>query len=252
MNLCTNAWQAIPGGVGRITVSLATVHVTESQGLAGLRPGRYACLTVADTGSGIAPAIVERIFDPFFTTKPPGEGTGLGLSVVDGIVKSHDGAISVETIAGQGAIFHAYFPGVDAEAQPRAIEPRPIQQGRGQRVLYLDDEASLVHLTSRLLTRAGYEVEGFTRPADAVAAFTADPQRFDIVVSDMNMPTATGLSVAADVLRLRPDVPVALISGFVTDELAGRAEALGVKAVIFKPNLTRELAPLIGRLLSEH
>ena len=252
MNLCTNAWQAIPGGVGRITVSLATVQVADGQGLAGLRPGRYACLTVADSGSGIDPAIVERIFDPFFTTKPPGEGTGLGLSVVDGIIKSHEGAIAVETTPGQGAIFRAYFPGVEAEAVPRAIEPRPIPQGRGQRVLYLDDEASLVHLTSRLLTRAGYEVEGFTRPADAVAAFAADPRRFDIVVSDMNMPTATGLSVAADLLRLRPDVPVALISGFVTEELAARAEALGVKAVLFKPNLTRELAPLINRLLSEH
>ena len=95
-------------------------------------------------------------------------------------------------------------------------------------------------------------MEGFTRPAEAVAAFAADPRRFDVVVSDMNMPTATGLSVAADMLRLRPDIPVALISGFVTDELAARAEALGVKAVLFKPNLTRELAPLISRLLSEH
>jgi PAS domain S-box-containing protein len=251
MNLCTNAWQAIPGGVGRITVSLATVRVTDEHGLAGLPPGRYACLTVADSGTGIDPAIVERIFDPFFTTKPPGEGTGLGLSVVDGIVKSHEGAISVESMPGHGAIFHAYFPGVDAEALPRAIEPRPLPQGRGQRVLYLDDEASLVHLTSRLLTRAGYEVEGFTRPAEAVAAFAADPRRFDVVVSDMNMPTATGLSVAAEMLRLRPDMPVALISGFVTDELAARAEALGVKAVLFKPNLTRELAPLISRLLTD-
>jgi PAS domain S-box-containing protein len=250
MNLCTNAWQAIRGGVGRITVSLAAVDVTAGHGLAGLRPGRYACLTVADSGSGIDPAIVERIFDPFFTTKPPGEGTGLGLSVVDGIVKSHDGAIAVETSAGQGAIFRAYFPGVDAEALPRAIESRPAPNGRGQRVLYLDDEASLVHLTARLLARSGYEVEGFTRPAEALAAFAADPQRFDVVVSDMNMPTATGLSVAADVLRLRPDVPVALISGFVTEELAARAEALGVKAVIFKPNLTRDLAPLISRLLA--
>ena len=252
MNLCTNAWQAIPGGVGRITVSLGTVHVTDGHGLAGLRPGRYACLTVADSGSGIDAAIVERIFDPFFTTKPPGAGTGLGLSVVDGIIKSHDGAIAVETMPGQGATFRAYFPGVEAEALPRALEPRPVPQGRGQRVLYLDDEASLVHLTSRLLGRAGFEVEGFTRPTEALAAFAADPHRFDVVVSDMNMPTATGLSVAADMLRLRPDVPVALISGYVTDELAARAESLGVRAVLFKPNLTRDLAPLINRLLSEH
>jgi PAS domain S-box-containing protein len=251
MNLCTNAWQAIPGGIGRITVSLSTVDVADTDGRAGLRPGRYACLTVADTGSGIDPGIVERIFDPFFTTKPPGEGTGLGLSVVDGIVKSHDGAIAVETTPGQGAIFHVYFPGVEAEAAPRDAEPRPIPVGRGQRVLYLDDEAPLVHLTARLLSRSGYEVEGFTRPAEAIAAFAADPGRFDVVVSDMNMPTATGLSVAADVLRLRPDVPVALISGSVTEELAARAEALGVRAVLFKPNLTRELAPLLSRLLAD-
>ncbi len=122
-------------------------------------------------------------------------------------------------------------------------------QERG-RILYLDDEAPLVHLTSRLLGRAGYEVVGFSRPADAVAAFAADPAHFDVVVSDMNMPTATGLSVAADILRLRPDVPVALISGLVTDELAAAAASLGVRAVIYKPNLTRELAPLIRRLLS--
>jgi CheY-like chemotaxis protein len=250
MNLCTNAWHAIPGGVGRITVSLATVRVTEGQGLAGLRPGAYACLTVSDTGCGIDPAIAERIFDPFFTTKAPGEGTGLGLSVVDGIVKSHDGAIAVETSPGQGATFRAYFPGVEAEVLARPVEPRPVAAGRGQRILYLDDEASLVNLTSRLLARSGYAVEGFTRPADALAAFTADPNRFDMVVSDMNMPTATGLSVAAEILRLRPDVPVALISGFVTDELAARAGALGVRAVIYKPNLTRDLAPLISRLLS--
>jgi PAS domain S-box-containing protein len=251
MNLCTNAWQAIPGGVGRITVSLATVRVSEAQGLAGLRPGSYACLTVSDTGSGIEASIVDRIFDPFFTTKAPGEGTGLGLSVVDGIIKSHEGAVAVETSPGQGATFRAYFPGVEAQVLPRIAEPRAVPEGRGQRVLYLDDEASLVNLTSRLLARSGYQVEGFTRPAEALAAFTADPRRFDVVVSDMNMPTATGLSVAAEILRLRPEVPVALISGVVTDELAARADALGVRAVIYKPNLTRDLAPLIGRLLSD-
>jgi PAS domain S-box-containing protein len=250
MNLCTNAWQAIDGGVGRITVSLARVEVTALHGLAELRPGVYACLTVSDTGHGIAPDLVERIFDPFFTTKAPGEGTGLGLSVVDGIVKGHDGAIAVETAPGEGATFRVYFPSVDAPAAPRLDEPRPqASAGAGRRVLYLDDEASLVHLASRLLGRLGYEVEGFTRPADALAAFAADPRRFDVVISDMNMPTATGLSVAAEILQRRPDIPVALISGFVTDELAGRAEALGVRAVIYKPNLSRELAPLIGRLL---
>ncbi len=250
MNLCANAWQAIPDGVGRITVSLAAVRITAGVDVCGLRPGPYACLTVTDTGSGIDPAIVERIFDPFFTTKAPGEGTGLGLSVVDGIVKGHDGAIAVESVPRHGATFRAYFPGVDTDVSAHPVEARAVTHGRGQRILYLDDEAPLVHLTSRLLGRAGYEVVGFTRPAEAVAAFAADPAQFAVVVSDMNMPTATGLSVAADILRLRPDVPVALISGFVTDELAAAAASLGVRAVVYKPNLTRELAPLISRLLS--
>jgi PAS domain S-box-containing protein len=250
MNLCTNAWQSIPGGVGRITVSLATVRVADGQQLAGLRQGTYACLSVTDSGTGIDPAIVDRIFDPFFTTKAPGEGTGLGLSVVDGIVKSHDGTTVVETSPGQGATFRIFLPGVETEITARPPEPRPVLEGQGQRILYLDDEASLVNLAARLLARVGYEVEGFTRPSEALAAFAADPHRFDMVVSDMNMPTATGLSVAAEILRQRPEVPVALISGFVTDELAARADALGVRAVLYKPNLTRDLAPLISRLLT--
>jgi PAS domain S-box-containing protein len=249
MNLCTNAWQAVDGPLGRVTVALSAVRVTDAPGLAGLRPGLYACLAVADNGRGIEPAIVERIFDPFFTTKDPGEGTGLGLSVVDGIVKGHDGAIAVETMPGQGATFRLYFPAVEAEVIPHPVEPRIQPKGGGQRVMYLDDEAPLVQLASRLLGRVGYEVIGFTRPAEALAAFAANPRGFDVVVSDMNMPTATGLSVAAEILRQRPDTPIALISGLVTDELAERAEALGVRAVIYKPNLSKELAPLIGKLL---
>jgi PAS domain S-box-containing protein len=251
MNLCTNAWQAIDG-VGRITVSLASVRITDEPlvpPVAGLAPGPYACLMVADTGRGIDAAIVDRIFDPFFTTKAPGEGTGLGLSVVDGIVKSHDGAITVDSTAGEGATFRVFLPAVDGAAAPAEAAPAAAPRGRGQRILYLDDEAALVQLATRLLGRLGYEVEGFTRPADALTAFAADPARFDIVISDMNMPTASGLSVAADMLRLRPTVPVALISGFVTEELTARAEALGVRGVIYKPNLVRDLGTTIARLL---
>jgi PAS domain S-box-containing protein len=251
MNLCTNAWQAIDG-LGRITVSLASVRITDEPlvpPVAGLAPGPYACLMVADTGRGIDAAIADRIFDPFFTTKAPGEGTGLGLSVVDGIVKSHDGAITVDSTAGDGATFRIFLPAVDGAVAPADAAPAAAPRGRGQRILYVDDEAALVQLATRLLGRLGYEVEGFTRPADALIAFAADPARYDMVISDMNMPTASGLSVAADVLRIRPNVPVALISGFVTEELTERAEALGVRGVIYKPNLTRDLGATIARLL---
>lgn len=251
MNLCTNAWQAIDG-VGRITVSLASVRITDEPlvpPVAGLAPGPYACLMVADTGRGIDAAIADRIFDPFFTTKAPGEGTGLGLSVVDGIVKSHDGAITVDSTAGDGATFRIFLPAVEGAVAPADAAPAAAPRGRGQRILYVDDEAALVQLATRLLGRLGYEVEGFTRPADALIAFAADPARYDMVISDMNMPTASGLSVAADVLRIRPNVPVALISGFVTEELTERAEALGVRGVIYKPNLTRDLGATIARLL---
>ena len=249
MNLCTNAWQAIEEPVGRIEIALACVMVPDASH-AGLRAGRYARLSVTDTGKGMGPATLERIFDPFFTTKALGEGTGLGLAVVDGVVKNHDGAIEVSSTPGRGTAFHLYFPAVDAEAE--AVRPARAQvpRGGGQRILYLDDEEPLVAVAKRLLGGLGYDVHGFTRPSDALAAFHADPGGFDVCVTDLNMPALSGLEIAAAILRLRPDLPVALASGNVTDGLLARARALGIREVLYKPSTLTDLAQAIDRMVT--
>src|SRR6516164_5565043 len=145
--------------------------------------------------------IVKRIFDPFFTTKALGKGTGLGLAVVDGIMKNHDGAIAVDSVPGQGTVFNLYFPAVAAQAEAMRAVHAELPRGKGQRILYLDDEKSLVLLMTQLLCRLGYEAKGFTRAAEALAAFQADPAGFDLFITDLNMPGASGLEVGAEILR---------------------------------------------------
>jgi PAS domain S-box-containing protein len=250
MNLCTNAWHAIEGPVGRIEIALAAAVVGPDADIPGLQPGRHARLTVTDTGKGMDRAMVERIFDPFFTTKAFGEGTGLGLAVVDGIVKNHDGAIQVHTAPGWGTVFHLYFPAVEAEVAAKVRDaPSDLPRGNGQRILYLDDEKPLVNVAKRLLGRLGYEVKGFTSPAEALAAFRADPAGFDLCVTDLNMPVVSGLEIAMEILRERPDLPVAVASGNVTETLRMKAQALGIREVIYKPSTLTDLAQAVQRML---
>ena len=251
MNLCGNAWHAMQGESGRIEVALAEVIANGDRPHPNLRPGRYARLTVSDTGKGMDPATVERIFDPFFTTKPPGEGTGLGLAVVDGIVKSHDGEIAVHSEPGRGTVFHLYFPATEAGAEVLLRAPANLSRGSGQRILYIDDEEALVRLAEKLLGRLGYRIKVFTCAAEALAAFRADPAAFDLVVTDLNMPGTSGLEVAAEILRLRPDALVALTSGYVTQELSAKARALGICEVIYKPNTVDDLIEAIHRMLGK-
>ncbi|MGD9765623.1 MAG: PAS domain S-box protein [Candidatus Binatia bacterium] len=250
MNLCTNAWHAIGRGPGRIEIALAGAVIGGDDVRADLPPGRYARLTVTDSGQGMDASTLERVFDPFFTTKAPGEGTGLGLAVVDGIVKNHDGAITVDSVPGEGSAFQLYFPAVEAEAETVREARAHVPQGNSQRILYLDDEEPLVLLATRLLGRLGYKVTGFTLAADALAAFEADPAAFDVLVTDLNMPAISGLEVAARILRLRPGFPVALASGYVTDELRAKAHALGIREVIYKPNTVGDLAEAINRMVN--
>ena len=250
LNLCTNAWHALGDQPGRIEIKLqpVTLDAASAGRFAGLKPGRVACLSVTDTGKGMDAAILERIFDPFFTTKEPGKGTGLGLSVVHGIVQGHDGAISVSSQPGGGATFQVYFPATNAPVPAAAAPVSSPHRGEGQHILYLDDEESLVFLGERMLQRLGYRVTGFTRAADAVQAFRASPGQFDLVITDLNMPGASGLDVAAELLRIRPDVPIVLCSGHVTEELRQRARASGICEVLYKPNTVEEFSEAIHRL----
>jgi len=250
MNLGANAWQAMAGRQGRIEIALVGVTVEAKGG--ELPPGSYACLSVSDNGMGMDATTRERIFDPFFTTKPAGEGTGLGLAVVDGIVKGHGGLIKVETEAGRGSTFHLYFPAavgaVESGAAPSPSAPRA---SNGQTILFLDDEKVLVLIAKAMLERLGYRVHGHTIAEQALAAFKTDPAGIDLLVTDFNMPGASGLDVAREMRRLRPDLPVALASGFVTDELRAQALALGIREVIYKPHTVAELAAAVDRALRQ-
>ncbi len=252
VNLCTNAWHALEGQSGRIVVRLKSVALTADsvKPLVGLRPGNFVYLSVSDTGIGMDAATRARIFEPFFTTKEPGKGTGLGLSVVHGIVQGHDGAIVVRSQPGEGTVFEIYFPAATA-IEETAAAPAPALRGQGQHILFLDDEAPLVTLAQRLLERRGYRFSGFTRASEALRAFAEKPEEFQLVITDLSMPGASGLHFASDILKLRPDVPVVLCSGHVTEELREHARRAGIREVLYKPNTVDEFGETIHRLASE-
>ena len=219
-------------------------------GRADLRAGRYARLTVRDNGPGMDAATRARIFEPFFTTKPAGEGTGLGLAVVHGIVQEHEGGIEVQSAPGEGASFSVYFP--EALAAPTAISPRAPavapEHGRGKHIVCVDDDESIVYLMTRLLQRQGYRVSAYTDPHEAIAAVRAAPADYDLVVTDYNMPGLSGLEVARALREIRADLPVALASGYITEEMRAEAPAAGVVELIYKPNTVEELCMTVARL----
>jgi PAS domain S-box-containing protein len=254
MNLCTNAWHALKNGEGRIGVGLDAVTLDETQcrRIAGLRVGLHVHVSVSDNGAGMDAATRDRIFEPFFTTKPVGQGTGLGLSVVHGIVTAHRGAIAVDTEPGLGTTFHLYLPAVEAGTQARPLgdaEARP-PQGRGERVLYVDDDETMVLMVERLLQRAGYESRICLSALEAVETVRAHPEAFDLVVTDYNMPELSGLQVARALAELRPGMPVVISSGYLSDELRAEARQAGVQGLLEKQNTFEELCPLVERLLA--
>lgn len=253
-NLCTNAWHALEEQPGRIDIRLQTVTLDAAAArlLAGLRPGRFACLSISDTGKGMDAAMLQSIFDPFFTTKAPGKGTGLGLSVVQGIVAAHDGAITVESQPGHGTTFHVYLPAADAVIPDSRMAPATSEsQGQGQHVLFLDDEEALVRLGKRTLERLGFRVTGFTHAAAAVQAFRANPGQFDVVITDLNMPGASGMVVARELLTVRPDLPVLLCSGHVTDRVREEAHSAGIRHVLYKPNTMEEFSTTLHHAIHQ-
>jgi CheY-like chemotaxis protein len=254
MNLCTNAWHALKDGTGRITIGLdeAVLDAAACQALGGLAPGRYAHLWVHDTGVGMDTATRERIFEPFFTTKPVGQGTGLGLSVAHGIVVAHRGAIAVDSETGRGTTLHLYFPSA-APAALASIEPGAARQGvpgHDERVLYVDDDETMVVMVEQLLQRAGYRVVTYRSADAAMAAVRDHPQAFDFVVTDFNMPEHSGLDLAHEVGRIRPDLPVVISSGYITEELRAQAREAGVRGLLEKENTFEELGPMLARILA--
>ena len=252
MNLCTNAWHASAGAAPCIEIGLdrRVVVRDEHNSTDGLPSGDYAHLWVTDDGKGMDAATRERMFEPFFTTKPVGQGTGLGLSVVHGIVMAHQGAITVDSELGRGTTVHVLLP----LRQPLPQQSGPSREvtetavGSGQHVLCVDDDEVMLLMVERLLQRAGYRVTALQDAELALAALRERPQDFDVVLSDFNMPGMTGLQLALHVGKLRADLPVALISGDISDELRVEAAAAGVAALVPKQNAFNQLAGIIHRL----
>ncbi|MGH6611043.1 MAG: ATP-binding protein [Burkholderiaceae bacterium] len=248
MNLCTNAVQAMPSG-GTLTVALKLEELTGQQcATCNLPNGKYIRLNVRDTGIGIAPPLLERIFDPFFTTKEVGVGTGLGLSLVHGIVSDLGGGIEVDTKVGEGSTFSVFFPW-QSSIELRQEREEPIASGGGETILLVDDEEPLVRLGEEMIAELGYEPVGFRSSIAALAAFRAEPARFNAVLSDEAMPDMTGSQLANEIRAIRPDIPIVLMSGFVTPELLTRAHNAGVIDVLAKPLVARDIARAIANAL---
>lgn len=252
MNLGVNAAQAIGERAGVIEFQLDAVTAPMKPGheVAGLPPGRYVRLLVSDNGSGMDQVTIERIYDPFFTTKPVGRGTGLGLSVVHGIMQAHEGAISIDSEPGKGSTFCLFFPVArDVEAAD-SVAAAPARRGRGQHILYVDDEEALVFLAQRSLQRFGYKVTVSTDPLEALEIFRTRPAEFDSVVTDLSMPGMSGPDLARELLKIRPDLPIVLTSGYVRPEDVQTAQRLGIRDVMRKPNSIDELARVLDNILT--
>jgi len=250
MNLCTNALHAMTHG-GVLGVALERVDLREARTLSrgSLAPGPHLRLTVSDTGSGIPPQVLERMFDPFFTTKGIGEGTGLGLSVVHGIVADMGGAIAVATSAGHGTRFEIWLPIQGDTGHPADAQERALPRGSGAVVMIVDDEPALVAVAEEMLAELGYEPVGFQSSVAALRAFRDQPQRFDLVLTDESMPDLPGTALACELRQLIPAVPIVLMTGYGGTELAPRAAAIGINQVLRKPLQRRDLAESLAQVL---
>jgi len=249
MNLGTNAWHAMREQKGQLSITLDSAVIDEAEGrmLSNIAAGEYVRLSVKDTGCGMSTETVDRIFEPFFTTKPAGQGTGLGLSVVHGIVRSHRGAIRVHSALYRGTTFEIFFP-VYAEPQRTAGNghgARSIVHGHGQRILFVDDESALVLLGEHTLQRLGYEVTGETSALNALKTFEKQPGAFDLVVTDQTMPGMTGLELATRIHSMRPTLPVILVSGYAAAISNEQMRTAGISQILNKPYSNERLADVI-------
>ena len=252
MNLCTNAYHAMAETGGKLTVNLKEVELTaEDLKDQAMVPGPHVCLTVADTGPGMEQSVIDRIFDPYFTTKEKGKGTGLGLAVVDGIVKSHDGHITVYSEPGKGTEFKVHLPVIKTKEEEHQVETdTPIQKGN-ERILLVDDQDMVAQMEKQMLERLGYHVTVRTSSTDALEAFRTQPDKFDVVITDMTMPNMTGDKLAAELIKIRPAIPIILCTGFSEMMSKEKAAALGIKGFLMKPVVMKDLSSIIRKVLDD-
>ncbi|MBN2123448.1 MAG: PAS domain S-box protein [Deltaproteobacteria bacterium] len=251
MNLCTNAGHAMLETGGRLEVHLSALDLDDQsvQRFPELRPGPHLKLTVSDTGHGMSSEVMERIFDPFFTTKKPGEGTGMGLAVVHGIVKSHDGIIIVESELAKGTVFQVIIPRIKMEAVETGIEADTSMPTGTQRILFVDDEQILVDIGKKILERLGYEVAVETDSRKALEVFRSRPDRFDLVITDQTMPHMTGMELARKIRNIRTEIPVILCTGYSETATPERVEAAGIRELMYKPLNPSGLAQTVLKVL---
>jgi PAS domain S-box-containing protein len=250
MNLATNAYHAMEDTGGELKVNLKEVELGE-QDLPSpdMEPGSYACLIVADSGTGINDNVIERIFDPYFTTKKLGKGTGMGLSVAHGIILNAGGNIQVYSELGKGTEFHVYLPVVKSSFEQQEIQTEePTQRGTEQ-ILLVDDEEAIVFMEKQMLERLGYSVVSRTSSVDTLEAFRANPDKFDLVITDMAMPNMSGDKLASELLKIRPNIPILLCTGFSENIPEEKAKSMGIKRFLMKPIVRKDLSRMVREAL---
>lgn len=251
MNLCTNAAHAMQDEVGTLEITLKDISITStSREQLQLKPGNYIEIKVSDTGYGIAPDDIKKIFEPYFTTKRPGEGTGMGLAMVHGIVENYHGKILVDSTPGEGTVFRIYLPIARESKVHQQYEAKNLPTGQ-ERILFVDDEAQIAKMGSRLLGQLGYSVTTKTSSVDAYELFKSKPDDFDLVISDITMPQMTGDELAMKVMQLRPDIPVILCTGYSKRISETNSADIGIKAFAFKPITKKDLAQKVRKVLKE-
>lgn len=251
MNLCINAHQAMgeKGGTLEVSLNEAAFGPDDAAAYPDMKPGNYLRLTVSDTGHGMDSKVIERIFDPYFTTREIGKGTGLGLSVVHGIVRSHNGHISVYSKPGKGSVFHIYLPLTgDSSPNTARISDEPVPGGK-ERILMVDDEKQIAEMMTYVLEHLGYTVCTRTSPTEALELFRGSPPSFDLVITDMTMPEMSGLELSQELLGIRPDIPILMCTGFNEHVTEKKIKALGIRELLMKPALVREIADAVRRIL---
>jgi signal transduction histidine kinase/CheY-like chemotaxis protein len=252
VNLCTNSAHAMRDQGGLLEIMLKDVAL-ESETRIGdelLGPGNYVKISVSDSGCGMDKKVLERIFEPFFTTRKVNEGTGLGLSVVHGIIKSHDGAIAVSSTPGKGTTFDIFLPKIESSEIQESQPLQPTTDGR-EVILLVDDEEMMVDVTGRILNRLGFDVVGKTSSLDALEAFQKEPDKFDLVLTDQVMPNMTGTQLAEELISIRSDIPIILCSGFPENVSPDQLEKIGIREFIAKPITKEEIGKTIRRVLGK-
>jgi len=250
MNLCTNAAQAMEEKGGMLEVSVNDTTIDKMFMIPNLIPGEYIEIKVSDTGMGIAPQNLHTIFEPYFTTKPVGEGTGMGLAVVHGIIEKYGGKISVNSTIGKGTCFTIYLPITKKRKVHMHAEKEELPHGN-ENILFVDDEAPIAKMGSKVLEQLGYSVTTRTSSVEALELFKSKPQAFNLVITDMTMPNMTGDQLATEMMNIRSDIPVILCTGYSKKLSEERASEIDIKALAYKPVVKADLAKTVRKVLDK-